>query len=165
MMKIIRNLVTLAGLSVVVFALGVTGARAQSLSTTNFAGTFTLPFEAQWGRATLPAGNYSLYYGQLSRSSTNIVEVVGKDNRSPHVLILPQGLNDASTTKSALVCVREGGVGIVQALEMPQIGEAVHFGMPHHTQLMAHQSNGNKNVELAGGPMLIQRIPVTLTQK
>jgi hypothetical protein len=164
-MKIIRNMVTLAGLSMVVFALGATGARAQSIRTTNFAGTFTLPFEAQWGSTILPVGEYSLYYGRLFEGGPAMVEVVGKENRNPHAFILAQGVSDARAAKSALVCVREGNAGIVRALELPQLGEAVSFKMPRHTQLMARQPNGNRNVEIAGGPMLIQRIPVTLRQK
>ena len=163
-MKIIRNLVTLVGLTVVFFALGATGARAQSLSNTRFSGTFTLPFEAQWGPVTLQPGTYNLYYGRLSSGGPATVEVTGKENRKPHVLILAQGVNDTSIRKSALVCVREGNVGIIRVLEMPQLGEAAEFKMPHGTQLMAHNSNGSKNVQIAEGPKLIQRIPVTLTK-
>jgi hypothetical protein len=164
-MKTIRNLVTLAGFSVVFLALGATGAKAQSLRTPHFSGTFTLPFNAQWGRTILPAGEYKLYYGRLFEGGPAMVEVVGKENRTPHALILPQSVSDASATKSALVCVREGGAGIIRALEMPQIGEAVNFSMPRGTQLMAHRQNGSKNIELAQGPMLIQRIAITLAQK
>ena len=164
-MKIIRNLVTLAGLSVVFYALAATGARAQSLSMTNISGTFTLPFNAQWGRATLPAGEYKLYYGRLFQGGSVMVEVIGKEDRTPHVMILAQSVNDAKATKSELVCVREGDTGIIRTLELPQIGEAVNFNMPRGTQLVAHRSNGSKNVELAQGPMLIQRIPITLAQK
>jgi hypothetical protein len=164
-MKTIRNLVTLVGLSVVFFALGATGARAQTLKTPHFSGAFTLPFNAQWGPVSLPAGEYKLYYGRLNDGGPALVEVVGKEKRTPHAFILPQGASDAKATKSALVCVREGGAGIIRALEMPQIGEAVNFRMPRGTQLVAHQSNGSKNVELAQGPMLIQRIPITLAQK
>jgi hypothetical protein len=164
-MKNIRNLVTLIGLSMVAFALAATGARAQGLNMTKFAGTFTLPNEAQWGRATLPAGQYSLYYGNLSNGTAAVVEVVGKENSNPHVLIPAGAIDDASTTKSALVCVREGDTLIVRALEIPQLGQAVNFRMPRGTQLMAQKTNGNKNVQIAEGPMLIQRIPVSLAQK
>lgn len=113
-MKIFRNSVTLAGLFVVFFTLGATGVRAQSLRTTNFSGAFTLPFNAQWGRTTLPAGEYKLYYGRLSEGGPAMVEVIGKDNRTPHAVILPQSVTDASATKSALVCVREGDSGIIR---------------------------------------------------
>jgi hypothetical protein len=164
-MNTIRNWVTLAVLTMVAFALCGTGARAQDLRTTYFGGTFNLPFEAQWGRTILPAGEYNLYYGRLIDGGANMVEVMGKENRRPRVLILSHGVNDATTTRSALVCVRQGGVAIVRALEMPQIGQAVHFNTPRGTRLTAKRSNGNKNVELAEGPMLIQRIPIKLNGK
>ena len=78
-MKTNRSLMTLAGLSLVLFALGAIGAKGQqapSLETTNFAGAFTLPTDAQWGRMALPAGDYALYYGD--NGTARIVEVVGK---------------------------------------------------------------------------------------
>lgn len=164
-MKIIRNWVTLAGLSVVVFALCAAGARAQSLRTTHYAGTFTLPFEAHWGQATLPAGQYSLYYGRLFNGGVGVVEVIGKENRSPHVFILPWGVNDATATRDELICVREGNAGVIRTLEMPETGTALNFKMPRGTQLMAKRSKGGKNVQMAEGPKLIQRIPITLASR
>lgn len=161
-MKNIRNLVTLTGLLVVFFALSATATRAQSLTTTNFSGTFTLPFEAQWGPVTLSAGEYSLYYGRLNGGGPAMVEVVGKEDRNPHAFILAQGVSDASIKKSALVCIREGNAGIIRVLEIPQLGQAVGFKMPRGVELRAQKNNGNRNVEVAGGPMLLQRIPVTL---
>lgn len=164
-MKNIRNRVILGGLSIMVFALCATGARAQSLNSTNFAGTFTLPFEAQWGRAALPAGEYSLYYGHLIAGSAPMVEVIGKGKTAPHILVLVAAVSDASAKKNALVCVREGNTGVIRTLEMPEIGQAANFRMPRGTQLMAKRSNGGKNVELAEGPNLIQRIPITLASR
>ncbi len=164
-MKTIRSLMILAGLSLALLTLGVTGAKAQSLRLSDFAGTFTLPFEAQWGRTTLPAGEYDLYYGQPSAGGHLMVEVRGKEKGSPHVFILPQGINDASTTHSALVCVREGDAGIVRVLEMPEIGQSASFAMPRGTQLMAHKGKHNGYTQLAQAPMLIERIPVTLNTK
>ena len=164
-MKIIRNWVTLASFSVVVFALCAAGARAQSLRTTHFAGTFTLPFEAQWGRVALPAGEYRLAYGRLYEGGVKMVEIVGKENSTPHVLILTRGVTDTSAKKSALVCIREGDTVIVRVLEMPQIGESVDFAMPPGTKLMANRSDGKKNALMAEGPKLLQRIPITLASK
>jgi hypothetical protein len=86
-MKKIRNLMTFGGLFVAVLALGTTGARAQRLYSTQFAGTFTIPFEVQWGTMTLPAGEYTLSYG-IQRSGANLVEIAGKAKGSPHGVIL-----------------------------------------------------------------------------
>jgi|GEM_PF-467356 hypothetical protein len=161
-MKTIRRLTTLAGLAVVVFALSATGARAQgpALTVTNFSGTFTLPFNAQWGRVALPAGEYSLYYGS-NFGGTKYVEIVAKERGSLHVLLLAGAPIDVSpNAKNALVCVREGNIGIVRALEMPQIGEALRFRMPQGAMLVSHNGRHNGSTQIAEAPVLIQRITI-----
>jgi hypothetical protein len=164
-MKTIRSLMTLAGLTLALFALGATGARAQSLSATNFSGTFTLPFEAHWGAMTLPKGDYSLYYGQPFKGGTYAVEVRGTAKGSPHAFIFGQASDQASVKKTAIVCVRDGNTLVVRALEMPKLGKSVTFVMPYGGQLTAHQRNGSTNTQLAEAPMLIQRVPITLNGK
>ena len=167
-MKSIRNLVTLIGLSVMLFALGVSGAKAQEgpgLSMTNFAGTFTLPSEAQWGRMTLPAGDYSLYYGSYTDGGPSVVEIVGKGNASPHGFIFAQQPERTSAGKNAIVCVREGDTLIVRALQMAAIGQSASFAMPTGAQLTAKVHNGSTKTLLASAPMLIERVPVTLNGK
>ena len=167
-MKTIRNLMTLAGLILAVFALGATGAQAQqapSLSITHFGGTFTLPMEAQWGKVTLPAGQYSLYYGSVQDGSASMVEVVGKAKGSPHGVIPVAGRDDASAAKSSLVCVREGSTLIVRRLEMPAIGTAVQFSMPHGAKLVARNAKHDGYTQLAEAPRLIERVPVAFNAK
>jgi hypothetical protein len=162
-MKTIRSLTTNLGLSLVLFALGTTGAKAQMLSATDFAGTFSLSNNAQWGNVALPAGNYTLRYGSLS--GAYFVEVRGTEKGSPHVVIHVAGSNQTSARKNALVCSRDGATLIVRALEMPAIGESATFALPRGMQLTAQQRNGSKNIQLAQGPMLIQRISVSLATK
>jgi hypothetical protein len=162
-MKTIRSLMTLFGLSVMLFALGATGANAQALANPDFAGTFTLSNNAQWGNVALPAGNYTLRYGSLYGS--NFVEVRGTEKGSPHGVIRVEGSGQSSATKSALVCVREGSTLVVRALDMPVLGKSVNFTMPHGTQPMARNGKRNSYTQLAEAPMLIQRIPVTLNAR
>jgi len=165
-MKTIRSLMTLAGLSVMLFALSATGAKAQQapgLSTTNFAGTFTLPDDAQWGGMALPAGDYALYYGTMW--TQKFVEVVGEAKGSPHGFINSRPSTAASARKSALVCVRAGGTLIVRGLDMAPLGLSVRFAMPRGTQLTARNGKHSGYTQLAEAPMLIQRIPVTLNAK
>jgi hypothetical protein len=167
-MKTIRSLMTLAGLSLVIFALGVTGAQAQqapSLSITHFGGTFTLPLEAQWGRMTLPAGQYSLYYGSVQDGSASMVEVAGKAKGAPHGLIPVAGKDDASAATSALVCVREGSTLIVRTLEMSAIGTSAQFSMPNGARLVAQNAKHNGYTQLAEAPSLIERVPVAFNAK
>ena len=167
-MKTIRSLMTLAGFSLALFALGAIGTRAQSapsLSTTNFAGSMTLPADAQWGRLTLPAGDYNLFYGTLNNQGPFVVEVVGKAKGAPHSLVIPLGNDPISASKSSLICVRAGGALIVRTLEMARIGKSASFAMPRGAQLVARNGKHNGYTELAEVPMLIQRIPISLNAK
>lgn len=158
-MKTTRSLMILAELFVVLFAVGAAGARAQALSTTRFAGSFTLPFEVQWGTMTLPAGDYTLRYGQLINGGVYAVQVVGKAEGSPNGLILAGARKDVSETGNELVCVRNGNSGVVRALEMPAIGESIDFPLPHGVELLAREQNHGTNTQIAQVPMLIRRIP------
>lgn len=167
-MKSIRNLVTLIGLSVMLLALGVTGAKAQQsagLSATEFGGTFTLTHEAVWGRMTLPSGNYSLYYGTMGKSGIPMVEVVGKSAGSPHGYILINWHNPTSAKTNSIVCVRDGGTLIVRALQMSNLGKSVFFSLPQNVRLTAHLRGNRTYAQLAEAPMLIERVPVTVNMK
>lgn len=167
-MKKIRSLATLMGLWLVLLALGATGAKAQqapSLSITHFAGTFTLPFEVQWGAMTLLAGDYNVYYGDVNGAGSYYVEVLGKAKGSSHGLIAAQTINPSAAAKSTLTCYREGTATIVQSLQMPAIGEAVTFAKPHGERLMGQQRNNNSNTQVAEAQVRIQRIPVSLSKK
>ena len=165
-MKTIRNLVTMVGLSVVLFALSVAGAKAQQskvLSVTEFGGAFTLPQEAVWGEMTLPAGEYHLFYGSMQGSY--FVEVQGTAKGSPHGVILAHQPDPTSARKNSIICVREGNTLVVRGLEMPAIGEAASFALPRGQQLTAKLRDGSTRNLLASAPMLIERVPVTLNAK
>jgi hypothetical protein len=163
-MKTIRSLMTLAGLSLVVFALSATGAKAQTMTSTSFSGAFTLPVAAQWGRMALPAGDYTLSYGQPFKGGIYAVAVTSKANGNTRIALVKAN-SDASTTKDALVCIHEGNTLVVRALEMPELGTAAQFALPRGTKLVAHNGYDNSYTQLAEAPMLIQRIPVTLNAK
>ena len=164
-MKSIRNLMTVAGLSVVLLALGTTGANAQMTTTTNFAGTFTLSHPAEWGTMVLPAGEYTLSYSQAFNGGTSIVAVAGKRDGITRGMVLVKANSDASTKRDALVCIREGDALVVRALEMPQIGTAANFALPRGTKLTAQKGNHNGYTQLAEASMRIERIPVTMNAK
>jgi hypothetical protein len=163
-MKTIQRLTTVLGLSLVLVALGATGARGQVLDSTQLVGTFTLPISAQWGSTTLPAGDYTLRYGTIYAAG-GFVEVRGLAKGSPHGVIRVDGTSQSSAAKSELICVREGATLIIRALDMPLIGKVAEFSMPRGTQLTAHNGQHNRYTQLAEAPMLIQRIRVTLNAK
>lgn len=163
-MKTIRSLMTLAGLSLVLFTLGAVGARGQATYTTHFAGRFTFPSQAQWGKITLPAGEYTMQYG-VQDNGHALVVVRGTAKGSPSGVILAGPAGDTSATKNTIVCVRDGNILVVRALEMPLIGESAEFPMPHSAKLLARNGKRNHYTLLAEAPMLIERIPVTLNAK
>ena len=156
---------TLAGLIVAVFALSTTGANAQSLMRSSFAGTFTISHEAQWGKLTLPAGTYNLYYGSLNDAGVKVVEVAGKAKGSPHGVVLVVGKDETSAAKNSLVCIREGDALIVRRLEMPAIGTSAQFSMPRGARLVAQNAKHTGYTQLAEAPMLFERVPVTFNAK
>lgn len=160
-MKSIRNLMAVVGLFVAVFALGTVGAMAQTSNSMQFTGTFTLPYAAQWGTMTLPAGEYTLKYGTRP-AGPSLVEIAGTAKDSPHGIILVESADNTSATKNSIVCVRDGKSLLVRKLELPAIGEVVSFTMPQSVTLMA-QRQQDSVYTLAQGPKLIQRVPVTLS--
>ncbi|HXH49077.1 MAG TPA: hypothetical protein VNM47_07000 [Terriglobia bacterium] len=144
-MRMIRNITILVGLFAVLMALATTGARAQVLSTTSFTGTFTLPTEAQWGKMILPAGDYTLQYGGLFLSGEHMVTVESKTEGGPRGMILAGPRDDVSAAKDSLLCVREGDTLYVRALEMPLIGESIHFRIPHGVEVRSKVVAGHQN--------------------
>lgn len=163
-MKTLRKIALLSAASLALAAFGAAGARAQGFTMTDVGGTFTLPLQALWGTMTLPAGSYTLQYG-YAPSGLPVVEVQGKAKESPHGIIAAQGHSRASGTQNSIVCVREGSTLVVRGLEMAAVDESASFALPRGTQLIANRSNDKKNVQLAEGPKLIQRIPVALNSK
>ena len=154
-MKNIRNLMILSGLCLALLALAVTGARAQAISSTHFAGTFTLPLETHWGAVTLPAGDYTLRYG-TAFSSTRLVTIAGKADGRTLGMILAGSRNDASGKENVLNCVREGNKLYVRALQMPLIGESIHFKIPHGVEVRSTISPYEKAHNRGGKNQFVQ---------
>jgi hypothetical protein len=161
-MKTIRNLTILVGLSVMVLVLGAAAVRGQVITMPRFAGSFTLPLDTAWGQMTLPAGEYRVYYGYSNHGGATLVNIVGKAKGSAHGTLIAGLMKDVSTKNDSLVCVRDGNTLVVRSLEMPEIGEAAEFSAPKGAKRLANNWKHKGYTELAEGPMLVQRIPVTL---
>lgn len=160
-MKTIRNFMILAGLSVAIVAIGAIGAKAEWIPLPEFTGSFTLPVQARWGSVTLPAGDYSFYYGASFKGGPYAVEVVSKADGSVRGMFLVRARKETSASKNALVCTREGNVDIVRALDLPALGESINFSLPPNTELMANRQGHNATNQTAELEGLTQRIPVT----
>jgi len=92
-----------------------------------FQGKFTLPFEARWGQATLPAGNYSFTLDSL-RMSCMLRLHRGKNNVA---LIMAQSQYENKSGEAKLTLVG----GTVRALRLPEIGVVLQYS-PHHAKYL-----------------------------
>jgi hypothetical protein len=136
-MKANRNsfLVKLAVLAVLAVCFGVGAASAQNFSPV-FKGTFTLPFEARWGQATLAPGDYSF---SVDRASGPYLVTVRGEGETVIVMAMSGWTGDLSG-HSHLTAVRTGRGYRIRSLEMTDLGQTLTFGIPkaERRQIMAH---------------------------
>jgi len=162
-MKKIQSLLGSVAALLILVSLAATGIKAQSLFSTHFTGEFTLPFMAQWGSMILPPGDYNLYYGRLSNTGGQMVEVRGQ-GMLPHGLILVQGRNGVKGTENQLVCVLEGNKAYIRGLELPAIGESAVFSRPHGVKVeswIVEETHGGKGTaQRAETRISVLRVPV-----
>ena len=130
----IRSHTTLVGVFPVISRVGTAAQSALGLRMTEFAGRFTLPFDAAWGETVLPQGNYALYYGALGKG-LHCVEILGIDHGTPRGIFLVREQNSASVIQNALVCTCRSGRHIIRTLELPAIGKAISFAGPTASKL------------------------------
>lgn len=107
---------------------------------------FVLPFDAQWGKTTLPAGVYTL---SVDRFSSNGTIRIARGQQGVGIM-LPQ-LFDYTQKRGKnpeLICVRHNGVVTVRALRLPQVG-TFYFPLPKELKvLMAQQPQMIETVSL-----------------
>ena len=123
-------------------------AQGIGFSNADFSGAFTLPFEAQWGGMTLPAGDYTLRFGTLLHGA-ELVEVRGIGKGSPHGYVLPKRQDSNSAAKNRLVCLSTGKTYVVGALELPAIGATLTFGAPRGLKILAQERGNGHAMQLA----------------
>ena len=90
----------------------------------DFHGKFTLPFEARWGRATLPAGDYSLSVDAVRMACTLY------RGRNTVAMIRAQAFDVTKSGETAL-SVEEGAV---RSLQIPGLGIVLQYAaqQPKH---------------------------------
>lgn len=106
-------------------------ARAQEMQ-----GKFTLPFDARWGQATLPAGDYSFTVDQ----SQGTVRVVLSGYRTG-AIIRAQGHDLKTMESSSLVLANDHGINAVRELKLAELGVVLYFtpSRPHQTAAQEKQ--------------------------
>jgi hypothetical protein len=113
-------------------------------------GKFTLPFEARWGKAVLPAGNYSFTVSHTGGSP----ELLAIKNGSKAVaLVMASGVRESKPSNdNTLVAVRNGGQHSIQLLKLGCIGQTFFY----------QPAKGAKPSLMAEGPRLVERVPITV---
>ncbi len=135
---------TLRYLLMAVAALGLFAGAAQAQ---DYIGKFNLPIETQWGKAVLPAGNYTLEHNSMRRP--DLVTVRGEKET---IMTLPasQSFQADRSQKSALVLARMKGKTVVRTLVLAELGMEFYYPWPK-----------GERIRIAEGPVLIQRVPIT----
>jgi hypothetical protein len=137
---------------VVLLAVLAAGLSASLASAQDWQGTFTLPFEARWGLATLPAGEYSFQLDPYVSPYTVTIRGAGRS-----ALVMARYASDRKLSdNSQLLIVRSGGKAQIHALQLvgPQLGVVFFYALP----------KGERNY-LAQAPQLIQRVPILMASR
>jgi len=133
---------------VVLLALLTAVASVGLLSAEDSKGTFTLPFEVRWGKAVLPAGDYS-----FKIDNTNYVITIRGENLAAMVLS-PTPSPNKHAGSSELIIARQGKQGTVRALRLAE--QNVVFSYP---------ALRGEPPMLAQTPELLQRVPILFASK
>ena len=113
-------------LALLALGLGISTSRAaaQSMAT----GTFTLPVEAHWGRAVLPAGDYSFAVDQ--QSARPIVTVRRADGKSMGLFLSRSVTQIAESGAQSLTLTRAGDEMFVSSLQLGVVGLELDYSSP-----------------------------------
>jgi hypothetical protein len=86
-----------------------------------FQGRFTLPFEARWGQAVLPAGDFLLTFTQVGGSRMLVVE----DAKSGRYIAFESlgSRKDNTKGESALLIGTRAGQRIIHSLRIAELGQ------------------------------------------
>jgi|SRR5579863_4419649 len=95
-------------------------------SAQTMAGKFTLPYEAHWGLATLPAGTYSFTVEGIGREAK--VRVL--HGAETVAYMLNQGFDKTPSRSISLTIARNNSGKFVRDLSLPEIGQVFHFAPP-----------------------------------
>jgi hypothetical protein len=120
----ISSLIRFSGLALLAACFVAGHANAQV-----FQGKFTLPFSARWGKAILPAGDYSFTLDSVD--TTCMLRVYRGKNGAG--MVLSQSY-DKSYSGHAELTVEEG---TVRALNIPELGIVLQYAPQHPKHITA----------------------------
>ncbi len=137
----ISSLIKFSGLALLAACFAAGHANAQV-----FQGKFTLPFQARWGQATLPAGDYSLTLDSVDMKSTLRVS----HGRNIVGMIVAQSFDKTDSGRPELTVEQ----GTVRSLRLPELGIILQYA-----------PQGPKHLTAPEERQLAQLVPVTAASK
>jgi len=107
-----------------VLSILVTPGQAQSRVT--FRGKFTLPYEVRWGKAVLPAGDYSITIS----SGTSLPDFVTVRSKEKTAVILVGETSKCDACQGELLVVQSGGQRAIRELALPGYRSVFYHAKP-----------------------------------
>ena len=149
-MKALRNgMLTIAALAVAGICASTANAQAKA------AGSFTLPFQAKWGNAVLPPGDYTFSVQSANAASgTAYLVTLAPKGRRGETITSVQDLGARTGEKNMLVAVRSGGSYRITSLHLPIAKLVVNFAVPK-----------DERTRIAAAPQLIESVPILVAMK
>ena len=149
-MKALRNgMLTIGALALAGIFAGSADAQAKA------AGSFTLPFEAKWGNAVLPPGDYTFSVRSANAASGGLYVVTfAPRGRSGVSIMSMQDLGLRIGEKNMLVAVRSGSSHRIRSLHLPIANLVVSFTVPKEERTL-----------IAAAPQLLESVPVLVAMK
>jgi hypothetical protein len=87
-----------------------------------YRGSFTLPYDARWGQATLPAGDYMIRFEDVGSRAFLVVKET-KSGRDV-AFLAPVATNETTSTgQSALLVTNQGNQRVIHSLRLAELGE------------------------------------------
>jgi hypothetical protein len=127
------------------------GLSASLASAQNYEGKFTLPFEAHWGKAVLPAGDYTF---RVNPSEPPCMVSVSQGRQTVAFILTSATSKGEVAGSSALIAVRSAGNYHIRALQLAEPGMVLEYSPPNaERQIIAQQ------------PVFFQRVPVIAAGK
>jgi hypothetical protein len=133
-------------------ALAMAGLFVGVASAQDFAGTFTLPCDVQWDQAVLPAGSYTIIHNPFPFA--DYMTIRGEKGAAVMVKSLSQSGLAERSGKNTLTLVRRNGRAVVSSLRLGELAREFSYPQPK-----------SEHPVMAEGPVLIQRIPISVRGK
>ncbi|MGH9495702.1 MAG: hypothetical protein ACRD3B_11940 [Candidatus Sulfotelmatobacter sp.] len=93
-------------------------------------GKFTLTHDVYWGKARVPAGDYEFSF---NRNGVSPVMSLSKTSgaRVGFMVLVPASEDTKASDTSQLVLKSTAEGSYVSAMQLPEFGITLHFGVPH----------------------------------